>query len=279
MIHFALPRNTGLVGLPPGLIAIALLVVVAELGWRLLSRRGYDWGEFGATLGVAGGNLLFGALTAVVVGAVYALVWSLALFHWPIGDWKTWAVGFVVVEFAYYWFHRLSHEVRWLWASHAVHHTPEQMTFLSAIRLGWTSLFSLGWLTYVPVVFLGFDPRLVVALLAFDLHYQFFLHTEAVGRLGPLEWVLNTPSHHRVHHGSNPSYLDRNYGGVVIVFDRLFGTFAKEKMDEPVRFGLVHPLGSKNPIAVALGEWKRLLQDMISTAGPVRALKVALGRP
>lgn len=279
MLHAAFPKTTGLVGLPSGLIAVAALVAVSEIGWRLWTHRGYDGRELGATLGVAAGNVLFGALTAVVVGAVYGWAWTLAPVRWPLGDWKTWVAGFVVVEFAYYWFHRFSHEVRWLWASDAVHHTPEQMTFLSAIRLGWTNLFSLGWLIYLPLVLLGFDPRLVVALLAFDLHYQFFIHTEAVGKLGPLEWILNTPSHHRVHHACNPAYLDRNYGGVVIVFDRLFGTFAEERTTEPVRFGLVHPLGSKNPVVVALGEWRRLLGDMVRAGRPSAALKVALGRP
>lgn len=278
-VHAALPKIPVLFGLPIAVLVAMALVVVVEFGWRTWSGRGYDKREFGATLAVAAGNVVFSALTAGVIGAVYALVWAIAPVHWPLEDWRTWLVGFLVVEFAYYWFHRLSHERRWLWATHSVHHTPEQMTFMSAIRLGWTNLVSLGWLVYTPVVLIGFDPRLVVALLAFDLHYQFFLHTEAVGRLGPLEWVLNTPSHHRVHHGSDPAYIDRNYGGVVIVFDRLFGTFAEEKAEEPVRFGLVHPLGSKNPLVLALGGWKRLLGDMLRAKTPVAALKIALSRP
>jgi sterol desaturase/sphingolipid hydroxylase (fatty acid hydroxylase superfamily) len=262
-----------------GFIVITVLGVVVEISWRLVRGRGYDGKEAGATLGVAAGNLLFGAVTGLAIGAVYALVWRFAPVRLPMSDWRTWVAGFVVVEFAYYWFHRASHEVRWMWASHAVHHTPEQMTLLSAIRLGWTNLFSGGWLFYAPVVLAGFDPRLVLALLAFDLHYQFFLHTEAVGKLGPLEWVLNTPSHHRVHHGSNASYLDRNYGGMVIVFDRMFGTFAKERAEEPVIYGLVHPLGVKNPIALALGEWRRLLSDMWRSGGVRSAAHIALGRP
>lgn len=262
-----------------GLLAVMGLAVVLELSWRLLTRRGYDARELGGTLGVATGNVVFGALSAVLISGFYALAWHHSPVRWPLDDWRSWAAGFVVVEFVYYWFHRLSHEVRWMWASHAVHHTPEQMTLLSAIRLGWTNVFSGGWLLYVPVVLIGFDPRMILALLAFDLHYQFFLHTESVRRLGPLEWVLNTPSHHRVHHGSNPAYLDRNYGGVVIIFDRLFGTFAAERKDNPVRYGLAHPLGTRNPIALALGEWRRLLGDLIRAPNPLAAIRIALGRP
>jgi len=169
--------------------------------------------------------------------------------------------------------------MRWMWATHAVHHTPEEMTLLSSIRLGWTNLLSFGWMFYVPLVLAGFDPRLVFGLLALDLHYQFFLHTEAVGRLGPLEWVLNTPAHHRVHHASNPEYLDCNYGGMVIVFDRMFGTLREERADLPIRYGLAHPLGTKNPFVVSFGEWRRMFTDMLSTSSPRAALRIALGRP
>jgi len=116
-------------------------------------------------------------------------------------------------------------------------------------------------------------------LLAFDLHYQFFLHTEAVGRLGPLEWVLNTPAHHRVHHGSNPAYLDCNYGGVLIVFDRLFGTLRKERADEPLSYGLAHPLGTLKPLHLVFVPWRQLFVDMRAAGNISGALRIALGRP
>ncbi|WP_304175417.1 sterol desaturase family protein, partial [Phenylobacterium aquaticum] len=135
------------------------------------------------------------------------------------------------------------------------------------------------WAVYLPLVLAGFDPRLVLGLLAFNLHYQFFLHTEMVGPLGPLEWVLNTPCHHRVHHACNSRYLDRNYGGVLIVFDRLFGTFAALSPEEPLRYGLVHPVGSRNPIAVAFSEWRRLFADLLAARSFKAALRAAFGRP
>jgi sterol desaturase/sphingolipid hydroxylase (fatty acid hydroxylase superfamily) len=243
-------------------LAMVVTLVLVEVVWRLRSRRGYDAGTALATLGVALAGLPFAAGSAAVVAVIYGWAWRHAPVHWPLHDWRSWAAGFVLVEFAYYWFHRASHRIGWMWATHSVHHSPEQMTLLSSIRLGWTNLLSAGWVFYVPLVLAGFDPRMVMALLAFDLRYQFFLHTEAVGTLGPLEWVFNTPAHHRVHHGSNAPYLDRNYGGVVIVFDRLFGTFAAQQSDEPIRYGLVGERRGNNPVRIALDGWRPVLKAL-----------------
>jgi sterol desaturase/sphingolipid hydroxylase (fatty acid hydroxylase superfamily) len=263
-----------------GLGLLMLLAVLVELLWRArLTRRGYDGAGAATSLAVALGNLVVGAVTAGGLAGVFALVWTLAPVRWPLADWRTWAAGFLAVELAYYAFHRWSHEIRWLWATHVVHHSPEELTFLSAVRLGWTNILSGGWAVYLPLVLIGFDPRLVLTLLAFNLHYQFFLHTEMVGRLGPLEWVFNTPSHHRVHHACNSPYLDRNYGGVLIIFDRLFGTFAEARPEEPLRYGLVHPVGSYNPLVVALGEWRRLFADLFAARSFRDALRAAFGRP
>jgi sterol desaturase/sphingolipid hydroxylase (fatty acid hydroxylase superfamily) len=257
-----------------------LVFVLGEVIWRTrIAQRGYNGKAALVSISVGLGNLLSGAVFAVVIGVLFSAATKLAPFHWSLSNWRVWLVAFVLEEFVYYWAHRLSHTVRWLWATHAVHHSPEEMTFLSAIRLGWTNLFSGGWLLYLPLVLLGFDPRLIFALLALNLHYQFFLHTEAIGRLGPLEWLLNTPAHHRVHHAANRVYLDCNYGGVLIVFDRLFGSFVAERSDEPIRYGLVHPVRSNNPLVIALGEWKRLFADMLSASSLRGALRIAMGRP
>ena len=264
---------------PRGLLLVMFLAILAEFGWRLASNRGYNLRVAAGSLGVATGNLLFGIANGAAIAVVLQGVWMLAPVRWPLGDWRTWAAGFLLTELAYYAFHRMSHEVRWMWASHAVHHSAEELTLLAAIRLGWTNFASGAWLAYVPLVLAGFDPRLVLGLLAFNLHYQFFLHTELVGRLGPLEWVLNTPAHHRVHHASNPAYLDRNYGGVLIVFDRLFGTFATERRDEPIRYGLTRPVTSANPFVLALEEWRLLLAELRSRPTWRQRLALALGRP
>ncbi|HTV86733.1 MAG TPA: sterol desaturase family protein [Dyella sp.] len=267
-------------GRSPVFLGVMAVCILLEWFWRRrIARVGYDGGNAWTSLVIGVGNLLAGALAGLVLGRLYAGAAALAPVHWPMHSAWTWLAAFVLVEFCYYWFHRASHRVRWMWANHAVHHTPEEMTLLSAVRLGWTHLLSFGWLFYLPLVLAGFDPRMVLALLVADLHYQFFLHTEAIGRLGPLEWVLNTPAHHRVHHASNDAYLDGNYGGVLIIFDRMFGTLRTLRDDEPIRYGLAHPLGTLQPLAVALGEWRRLLLAMRATASLRGALKLALGRP
>ena len=260
-------------------LAATLALVLAEAGWRLTRGRGYDGRAALATLGLVLGGIPFAVLNAAVLSMVFGAAQKVALFHLPIDQWQTWLVGFVAVEFLYYWFHRASHQIRWLWASHAVHHSAEQMTLLASLRLGWTNLFSAGWIFYLPLILLGFPPVMIVALLTIDLRYQFFLHTEAVGSLGPLEWVLNTPSHHRVHHASNDAYIDRNFGGMVIVFDRLFGTFVPERAGEPLRYGLAHRTPTRNPITLALREWGLMLRDASRARSLSCLRRVLFGRP
>ena len=263
----------------PVWLGVALLSVLAELAWRLLSRRGYDGRSALTTLGLMAGNVPAAVLHALVVGGLFAAAWRIAPVHLPLRSAWTWTGGFVAVEFAYYWFHRASHRLRWMWASHAVHHSAEQMTFLSALRLGWTNVLSMGWIVYLPVVLMGFDPRLVGLMLAAGLHYQFFLHTEMQLPLGPLEWIFNTPSHHRVHHGTDDWCLDRNFGGVLIVFDRLFGTFAAERGDAPIHYGLKGRVPEANPVKLVLREWAGLFAEMARAGGLRRALAIALAPP
>lgn len=157
-----------------------------------------------------------------------------------------WVIAFLAVDLAYYWSHRLSHVVNLLWAGHVVHHSSEEYNLAVALRQ--SSLHGLfTWVFYVPLALAGIPPAVYVTCYALNLVYQFWIHTRAVGRLGrAAEWVMNTPSHHRVHHGRNPKYLDRNYAGVLIVWDRLFGTFQAEE-EEPV-YGITSPLRSWNPL-------------------------------
>ncbi|SFF98703.1 Sterol desaturase/sphingolipid hydroxylase, fatty acid hydroxylase superfamily [Novosphingobium sp. CF614] len=263
----------------PWILAVMLVLVAAELVWRRRHGRGYDGRAAAASLGVALGQAVFRPLTGIVLGAIFLALAEISPLPLPADDWRTWAAGFVAVEFAYYWFHRFSHTVRWMWASHAVHHSSREFVLPSAIRLGWTEFFSLGWLFFGALVLAGFPPLVVVTLLGANLIYQFPLHTEAVGRLGPLEWIFNTPCHHRTHHGSEPDVLDCNFGGVLIVWDRLFGTFREAPRGRQLRYGLVHDLDSRNPVKIALHEWGRMLADMRRAKGPGAKLRIALGRP
>jgi len=263
----------------PWFVLIVATCVFVEWLWRSGSRRGYDGRGAWVSLAIGAGRVIAAAAGGLLLGGVFLGAYRLAPWHLPSNDVRVWIAGFLIVEFVYYWQHRASHRVRWMWATHAVHHSSEQMTLLAGLRLGWTGVLSLEWVFHLVPVLLGFDPRIILLLLAFDLHYQLFLHTEAIGTLGPLEWILNTPAHHRVHHGSNAEYLDCNYGGVLIVFDRLFGTLRVQQPKVPIRYGLPHPLPEQGVLATALGEWKRLFAALREASGARAALRIAFGNP
>ena len=166
------------------------------------------------------------------------------------------------VEFCYYWFHRASHRIRWFWCAHVVHHGSEHMNFTAAMRQSWLYTFAGNWLFYVPMVWIGFEPKAVLLALSINLGYQFFVHTQWVDKLHPLiELIFNTPSHHRAHHGRNERYIDKNYGGTLIVFDRLFGTFVEET--EAVDYGLVRQVHTHNPLWLTLHEWVAMWRDLM----------------
>jgi sterol desaturase/sphingolipid hydroxylase (fatty acid hydroxylase superfamily) len=143
-----------------------------------------------------------------------------------------------------------------------VHHSANNFNLSAAFRLGWTGWLSGNFLFFAPLCWLGFHPIAIAVSLGINLLYQFWIHTELIPKLGWLEWIFNTPSHHRVHHAANPEYIDRNYGGILIVFDRLFGTFTAEHSGRPLIYGLTHPLRLHNPVKIAFHEWSRLLQDL-----------------
>lgn len=174
---------------------------------------------------------------------------------------------FLLVEFCYYWFHRTSHRVRWFWCAHVVHHSGESMNFTTAMRQ--SMLYSLTgyWLFFTPLMLIGIKPEYTMALYAINLGYQFFAHTEAVRKLPAwYEYIFVTPSHHRVHHGRNPQYIDKNFGGVLILFDRLFGTFAEE--NEPVEYGIVRQVRSNNILTLNFHEFRDMVKDM-AKPGPL----------
>ncbi|EGD57403.1 fatty acid hydroxylase [Novosphingobium nitrogenifigens DSM 19370] len=258
-----------------GLLFIMLAAALAEALWR----GRYDIMAFLASLGILVGQQVLRPLDALFLGPMFRAIAAHAPVSWPAGDWRTWVVAFVGVEFAYYWFHRLSHRVRWMWATHAVHHSSTELVLPAALRLGWTGPISMGWVCYLPLLLLGFPPRVVAVLLGANLLWQFWLHTEAVGRLGLLEEVLNTPSHHRAHHSCDDAFLDCNFGGVLIVFDRLFGTFRREPDGGGLHYGLKGHAPSTNVFEIALGEWRRLFAAMGRAHGLFAKVRVALGPP
>ena len=203
----------------------------------------------------------------ILAGLLIAKLY-LAVFGWKLFDIQMGPFSFVLLmiaqDFCYYWFHRASHRVRWMWAAHVVHHSSENMNFSTAFRQSLMYPFAGMWVFWLPLVILGFDPNWVVFVVLLNLGLQFFVHTQAVRKLGPLEWLFNTPSHHRVHHGRNPQYIDKNYAGILIIWDKLFGTFVPE--EETVIYGITKPVNSFNPIKVTFSEWRDMFSD-VTTKG------------
>ncbi len=218
----------------------------------------------------------FGLLFGLFINVIYDAAYSIAPYRFPADAWWSWAILFFVDDLAYYWFHRLSHEVRLLWNFHVVHHSSEEYNLSVAVRQSWFSGL-LHWIFYVPVMLIGFAPWMFVVMHGFNLIYQFWIHTKLIDRLGPLELVLNTPSHHRVHHGVNERYLDRNYAGVLIVWDRLFGSFVEET-EEP-RYGIIKPLESFNPVWVNLHAWVEMFAALRERKTFMGKLMCIIGPP
>lgn len=191
--------------------------------------------------------------TALFFGYKYIFLhWR--IFTMPDDVW-VWIILFIGVDFCYYWFHRMSHQINALWAAHIVHHQSEEYNLTVALRQSWFQSW-FAWVFYLPLAWIGFDPLMFVTLSAFNTLYQFWIHTRTIKSMGFLEHILNTPSHHRVHHGSNPKYIDKNHAGSLIIWDKLFGTFQKE--EEEVYYGITTPLASWNPVWANIHYWNEL---------------------
>ncbi|MFN7176158.1 MAG: sterol desaturase family protein [Thermaurantiacus sp.] len=249
----------------PVQLAVPAFAALVALEMWLVRRRGrgaYDWKDAGASLTLGLGSTVAGLLTAGAVVGIAYFVWQFRLFDIP---WAWWAflLCFVLDDLAYYWFHRTAHRVRWFWASHVVHHSSQHYNLTTALRQTWTGFISLAFIFRLPLFLIGFDPAMVAFCAGLNLVYQFWIHTEQVGRLPRwAEAVMNTPSHHRVHHATNPLYLDRNYAGVFIIWDRMFGTFQPERDDVRPRYGIVKNLGTLNPLWAAVHEWVGIARDV-----------------
>ena len=193
----------------------------------------------------------------------YLLIWEhIALFQFDLESPWVWILAFVLYDFCYYWSHRIGHERNVFWASHVVHHQSEDYNLTTALRQTSTG-FLLGWIFYLPMALIGIPPVVLVTVGALNLLYQFWVHTRHIPKLGWFEWFFISPSNHRVHHGQNPRYMDRNYGGVFIIWDRLLGTFQEELDEEPVIYGVTTPLASWNPLWANLHFYLQLWRDAV----------------
>ncbi len=251
-------------------IALAVPVFFALIGLELLVGRrrgelGYHLPDSITNLSCGIGQQVLALPARALTFGVYALLFErVAPAHLAADAAATWLLAMVGTDFCYYWFHRASHRVNVLWAGHIVHHQSEEYNLSVALRQSWFLTPLGGFAFYLPLAVLGVPPLVFAVSTTANTLYQFWIHTEAVGRLGPLEAVLNTPSHHRVHHGINPRYIDKNYGGILIVWDRLFGTFARE--EEQVVYGTVSPLASWNPLWANVHYYARIAALIASAA-------------
>ncbi|MFI0899968.1 sterol desaturase family protein [Streptomyces sp. NPDC020983] len=241
--------------------AFVLLTVVEVISYRIHpdeDAAGYTGRDTATSLSMGLGSLVTDALWKIPVVAVYSALYALTPLRVPV-HWWTVLLMLLAQDFSYYWSHRGHHVVRLLWACHVVHHSSRSFNLSTALRQPWTSLTS--WPFYLPLVALGVHPAALAFCSSVSLVYQFWIHTERIDKLPrPLELVLNTPSHHRVHHASQGSYLDRNFGGILIVWDRLFGSFTAET-ERPV-YGLTKNIATYNPLRVATHEYAALARDL-----------------
>ncbi|MGF1605451.1 MAG: sterol desaturase family protein [Rhodothalassiaceae bacterium] len=244
--------------------AFVVLIIAEMIYGRLTGRARFEPKDTAASLVMGLGSTIAGAVFAGATIAIGMVIWEHArLFDIP-RTWWAFLIAFVLDDLRYYWFHRLAHRVRWFWASHVIHHSSQHYNLSTALRQTWTGFFSATWIFKLPLFVIGFDPLLIAFVAGFNLIYQFWIHTETIRRFPRwFEAVFNTPSHHRVHHATNPDYLDANYAGTLILWDRLFGTFVAERDDEPCRYGIVKNLRTFNPLVVAFHEWMGLLHDLV----------------
>lgn len=255
-----------------------VFLALVALEWRLGFRRRLPWYQWRDTVANAVLALMHQAGELLALLLLMPLYWWLfqhRLFDIPLNAF-TLLFAFVLQDFLYYWFHRASHHIRWLWASHIVHHSSRQLNLSTAFRQSLMYPVSGMWLFWLPMMLLGFSPWLVLAVVSLNLAFQFFVHTQAVQRLGWLELIFNTPSHHRVHHAMNPRYIDKNFAGVLIVWDRLFGTFEPEQPDEPCRYGITTDFESYNPLVITFDEWRLMWLDWCQADGWKRKIWVLL---
>ncbi|MGF1532721.1 MAG: sterol desaturase family protein [Bernardetiaceae bacterium] len=261
-------------------VPLFLFLLALEAGLSAWERRGwYHLPDTWASLAMGAGSVLTNLLAKLFYFGIFTFLYE-RLSIWKIPDDAVWAwvLLFFLDDWTFYWHHRLSHEIRLLWASHANHHSSECYNLSTALRQSWTEyLYKYIFWLWLPVV--GFPPLMILTMMSLSLIYQFFLHTPTVRHLGWLEYVFNTPSHHRVHHASNDPYLDKNHGAVLIIWDRLLGTFMAEDPDNPPVYGLTTNINTYVPHKIAFAEHRHILKDLRRAPTLSDRLKYLWGKP
>lgn len=253
-----------------------LIALTSETVWDVIRGNRKTLRETFANAAIA---IVSALLESTAYGLVFIigllLVTPFALFEIPLGWWSI-PLAVLAADFTYYWMHRCEHEIRLFWANHNVHHSSPEFNFTTALRISWLDGL-IEWLFFIPMILIGFDLVHTVIGLVIVVAYQSWIHTEKVGKLGWLDKVFNTPSVHRVHHGTNTQYIDKNYGGMLIVWDRLFGTYEAET--EMVTFGIINPIGSHNPLIINFKEYAALFRDVRQAKDWKVAFGYVIGAP
>ncbi|WP_452231259.1 MULTISPECIES: sterol desaturase family protein [unclassified Lacinutrix] len=246
-------------------IPFFVLAMCLEIYIVLKTQKGtYETKDATTSIAMGLGNVFLGYFSKIVVLVSFLFVYdNFRLFTIPI-TWWSFILIFFADDFAYYWFHRISHECRLFWASHVVHHSSQHYNLSTAVRQTWSGgFYSFVFWLWLPII--GFHPGMIMLQMSISLIYQYWIHTETINKMPSwFEAVMNTPSHHRVHHGSNPLYLDRNHAGILIIWDKLFGTFQPELKEEKVVYGLVSNINTYNPVKIAFIEWINMFKDAFS---------------
>ncbi len=245
-------------------VPVFVALILAEMLWvKRHAPEKYEPNDTRESLLFGFGSTLAGALVASALLAVSYEVYALRALTIPFA-WWSWILCFVLDDLAYYVFHRSAHRVRWFWASHVNHHSSQHYNLSTALRQTWTGFFAASWIFRLPLMLIGFPPEMVFFVGGINLIYQFWIHTEVINRMPRwFEAIMNTPSHHRVHHAVNPRYLDRNFAGVFIIWDKMFGSFTPERDDDPCRYGIIKQLGSFNLIWNVFHEWAGIARDLL----------------
>jgi len=249
LIHYAIPF----------FIITVIIEIILTVKIRL---EEYEFKDAATSIAMGLGNVILGLISKSLVLTVFLFFYKFRLFTIPFA-WWSWILVLFAEDFCYYWFHRTSHENRLFWASHVVHHSSLKYNLSTALRQTWSGSFY-SFIFWIPLILLGFHPVMVLVQISVSLLYQYWIHTELIHKLPNwFEAVFNTPSHHRVHHATNPQYLDRNHAGIFIIWDRLFGTFEPE-IEKPV-YGLVKNINTYNPVKVAFNEWIQMFKDAFAS--------------
>ncbi len=249
LIHYAIP-------------VFALTLIIEAVLTVKVKLKDYEFKDAITSITMGLGNVFISLLTKGIMLGVFWFLYQFKFFVIPF-TWWAWIILLFLEDLVYYWNHRIAHQSRLFWASHVVHHSSKKYNLSTALRQTWTGSFY-TFIFWVPLIFLGFHPIMVITQQSISLLYQYWIHTELIKKLPKwFEAVFNTPSHHRVHHATNPQYLDRNHAGIFIIWDKLFGTFEPE-IEKPI-YGLVKDIETNNPVKVAFLEWYNMLKDVFSS--------------